>query len=64
MPMEEKAMEMVGKCPHKYFQHLCDDRTNISSISVVTWRYTLLMLAARYEVRGPEAADAKAGPSH
>ena len=25
MPMEEKAMEMVGKCPDKYFQHLCDD---------------------------------------
>ena len=30
----------------------------------MTWRYMLLMLAPRCEVRGPEAADAKAGPSH
>ena len=30
----------------------------------MTWRYMLLMLAPRCEVRGSEAADAKAGPSH
>ena len=60
------ALASMLRCPRsrRLWRGWGSVQTNISSIFVMTWGCLLLMLAARCEVRGPEAADAKAGPGH